>query len=415
MTARRAHRRRAPAARQAMLLLSGMPRRAPIGLPAPGNPIATGGSRAEAGLVAVRVAGLLAGLVAGLGCADHTTSLTFPTPTTDAATGFDAAPGLDGGGADARAPQHYSIVVLPDTQYYASKWHDVFTAQTRWVLDNRDAERIAFVLHTGDIVDGDTPDQWSVAAGALHLLDNQVPYVVTAGNHDYGTFADRMGMGNMYFPAAQLAELPGFVDTFEPDHVENSFSVFTVPGGGRWLVIALEFGPRDEVLAWADRVLKLLHEVPAIVITHAYLYHDGTRYDHVGSPAQSFNPHAYLMAGQPGTTINDGEEIWTKLVAPNSNVKLVFSGHDVSGVGIPPGTTARLTSTRADGTRVHQILANYQTCTSPSCDEVHGGNGFLRIIRFFPETRSLSVSTYSPYLDQSLTDPGNAFALDLTD
>lgn len=353
--------------------------------------------RAVAGLHAAAPAVAVAVALVVAGCADHDASLVFPD--------VDAGP-------VAPSQQSYTIVVLPDTQYYASKWHDVFVAQTKWVLDNREAEHIAFVVHTGDIVDADRPEQWAVASQAMRALDGQVPYVVTAGNHDYTDLADRMGMGNIYFPAAQLAELPGFGDTFEPDHIENSYSVFLVPNG-RWLVVALEFGPRDEVLDWANRVLELFHDVPAIIVTHAYLYHDGTRYDHTNGRGQYFNPHAYVMMGQPGTTINDGEEIWAKLVAPNPNVKLVLSGHDVSGAGIPPGTTARLTSTRPDGTEVHQILANYQTCTAPSCDEVHGGNGFLRLLRFLPEAGTISVATYSPYLDQSLSDPDNAFTLDL--
>ena len=183
-------------------------------------------------------------------------------------------------------------------------------------------------------------------------------------------------------------------------------------------MIALEFGPRDETLAWADAILKQRPDTPAIVITHAYLAHDGRRYDRTNPMSQRFNPHEYTMMG----TINDGEEMWRKLVAPNSNVKLVFSGHDVSGVNLPPGTAALLTSTRADGTRVHQILANYQTCLGPPCktfndgttaQTVHGGNGYLRILRFSPADRTISVRTYSPYVDRSLTDPANQFVLDL--
>lgn len=346
----------------------------------------------------------------------------------DAGNGISPPPSPDGGRGDGASPDGgmtggdpYAIVVLPDTQYYASSFPEIFLAQARWVVENRDAQRIAFVVHTGDIVDSDVPEQWENASRSLHLLDGQVPYVVTAGNHDYTNLADRMGMGNIYFPAAQFAQYPWFGGTFEADHIENSFSLFTV-GATRWLVIALEFGARDEVVAWADGVLALFHDRPAILVTHAYLNHDGTRYDHVGSPQQAFNPHAYVMMGQPGTTINDGEELWRKLIVRHSNVKLVFSGHDVGGQGIPPGTSAWLASTRPDGTRVHQLLANYQTCLNPPCElysdgtttqTVRGGNGFLRILRFSREARTVTVSTYSPYLDASLSDPANQFVLDL--
>jgi Calcineurin-like phosphoesterase len=339
--------------------------------------------------------------------------------TSDGAVPDAAMP--DGPTPDTTSDNDYSIVVLPDTQYYASSWPDVFMAQTRWVIENRDSERISFVLHTGDLVDSDVPAQWEVASRSMHALDNQVPYVVTAGNHDYANLADRMGMGNIYFPPSQFAHAPWFGGTFEPDHIENSFSLFGV-GPARWLVIALEFGPRDEVLDWANTLLKVFRDWPAIVITHAYLYRDGTRYNHAGPVNQQFNPHDYVMMGQAGTTINDGEEIWRKVVQSNSNVKLVFSGHDVNGANLPPGTSALLTSTRTDGSRVHQILANYQTCTNAPCETygagtaaqtVRGGNGYLRILRFSNGGSRVAITTYSPYLDSFLSDPGNQFVVEL--
>lgn len=339
-------------------------------------------------------------------------------PHTDAAVMGDDASDAGTGSADAGSGPAgtYSIVVLPDTQFYASAWPEIFSAQTRWIVDNRQAQEIAFVLHTGDVVDTDIPEQWMRAARSLQLLDDGgIPYAITAGNHDYFNLADRMGLINSYLPPTRFADLPWFGGTFEAGHLENSFSVMTA-GAHKWLVLALEFGPRDEVLAWADTVLKLFRETPAIVITHAYLYRDGTRYDAGLAVHQQFNPHDYVMMGQPGTTVNDGEEMWAKLISVNANVKLVFSGHDVSGSGLPPGTASRLSSTRPDGSVVHQILANYQTCTGSPCETyaggvVHGGNGFLRLLRFSPADGTISVTTYSPSLDEYLHDPGNEFVL----
>lgn len=331
-------------------------------------------------------------------------------------TGVPASDGGldDGGGGGVIAPD-YSIVVLPDTQYYASSFPDIFMEQTRWIVDHRDERQIAFVLHTGDVTDSDGLDQWDVASRSLHQLDGVVPYVIAAGNHDYHTLADRMGMANVFFPPSAFTAFPWFGGTFEPGHIENSFSLITV-GTTRWVVLSLEFGPRDEALAWASTILMAFRDRPAIVITHAYLYHDSTRYNDSGPP-QNFNPHVYAMMGQPRSSINDGEEMWQKLVVPNLNVKLVFSGHDVNFGDLPPGTTGRLTSARPDGSLVHQILANYQTCTGAPCKlsyqgtVANGGNGYLRIVRFSAATHTISVSTYSPHLDRSLDDPANRFDL----
>jgi hypothetical protein len=343
------------------------------------------------------------------------------------ASGTDSSGARDGGavsdGAGAvdgeTSPEDYAIVVLPDTQYYSSSWPDIFAAQTKWIVDNKTSQRIAFVLHAGDIVDSDVPEQWEPASKSLHALDGQLPYVLTAGNHDYDNLADRMGLFNTYFPPSQFEQCPWFGGTFEPGHAENSFSLIG-EAPTRWLVIALEFGPRDAALAWANLVLAQFRDTPAIIITHAYLQHRSLRYDHSTPGPERFNPHDYIMMGQPGGDINDGEEMWRKVVEPNSNVKLVFSGHDVDPAGqLPPGTTGRLTSTRPDGTQVHQILANYQTCLAAPCRTdangapAKGGNGFLRIVRFSPAAHTLTVATYSPYVDQSLTDDANQFTLPL--
>jgi hypothetical protein len=380
------------------------------------------------GQVRARWTSLLFPLLAAAGCdlppdarsgpgLDRDAAADGPGAASDGAAGFEAQGDASARGDGSAPADDYAFVVLPDTQYYASSWPDIFQAQTRWLVDNRDAQRIRFVLHSGDLVDSDVPAQWQVASSSLAALDGQIPYVVSAGNHDYSNLADRMGMGNQYFPPSRFAPFPWFGGTFEPDHIENSFSLITA-GAESWLVISLEFGPRDEALTWAGGVLSALGDHPAIVITHAYLYRDGNRYDHAGAPSQQFNPHGYVMVGQPGTSINDGEEIWQKLILPHPNVKLVFSGHDVSGGDLPPGTAARLTSTRPDGSHVHQILANYQTCLGPPCARsaqgtmVRGGHGFLRILRVSPRTRTIAVSTYSPYLDRTLSDASNEFTID---
>jgi hypothetical protein len=293
----------------------------------------------------------------------------------------------------------FTIVALPDTQYYAANHPEILEAQARWIVRRHALDRIAFVVHEGDVVDADEPQQWQAAARSLHALDGVVPYVLSAGNHDYrrrGTVISRESTIDDYFPPAGFAASGWFKGTFEPGRIENSFAVVDAPGGP-WLILSLEFGARDAVLSWADRLAKRYAALPAIVVTHAYLYSDGTRYDHVARPDQLWNPHRYLAAQEPGG-VNDGEEIWQKLVSRNANILFVLCGHDLAdGVG-------QLTSVRADGSKVHQLLANYQTGAL-------GGEGFLRVMQFFPAKRRVAIRTYSPYVDRFKTDPDNDFTL----
>jgi len=294
----------------------------------------------------------------------------------------------------------FTVVALPDTQYYAAAHPDIFDAQTRWIADHQADHHIAAVVHEGDIVDADEPWQWARAFESLHQLDDVVPYLLSTGNHDY-TRTGNSSIGRAtrigdYFPEPAVARGSRAQGMFERGHVENSFQLIDAPGGA-WLILTLEFGPRDAVIAWADGILRQHTATPAIIVTHAYLRSDDTRYDH-DTPALDWNPHRYVDASAPGG-VNDGQEIWRKLIAPSSNVRFVLCGHDLGdGVG-------RLTSVRADGSRVHQILANYQMGAL-------GGGGYLRLMRFVPGRRHVEVRTYSPYLDRFKTDGSNAFDLE---
>src|SRR5262249_375519 len=245
---------------------------------------------------------------------------------------------------------------------YSSDHPEIFTAQTDWIVAKRDALNIAFVLHEGDIVDDASMSlQWARAHDSLHRLDGVVPYFLTVGNHDISS-AQRDTMIDAFFPVSTFSSLPWFGGTFQPEHIENSYGLVPVPGG-TWLVLALEFGPRQQVLDWADTVLGQFPDLPAMIVTHAYLYFDGTRYDHVLRPDQNWNPHSEGIDGQPGG-VNGGEEMWQKLVSKHDNVSFVLSGHVLPGNTMSPDAAARLTSTRTSGSHCHQLLANYQTCAS---------------------------------------------------
>jgi len=286
----------------------------------------------------------------------------------------------------------FTVVTLPDTQYYTAAHPDILDAQVEWIRRERDTRQIALVLHEGDIVDRDEPSQWTRAASSLRLLDGVVPYVLASGNHDYalrGRVITRDTMLDSYFPPQ-----PAGLD--EPGRNENRFEIVDAPGGP-WLILSLEFGPRDGVLAWADAIARRYAALPAIVVTHAYLTSDDERFDRLGHPQQLWNPHRYLDDRAAGS-VNDGQEIWDKLISRNDNILFVLCGHDLGdGVG-------RLTSVRADGTMVHQILANYQM-------QAQGGGGYLRLLQFSPAERSVHVRTYSPYFDAFKTDPDNDFTL----
>jgi hypothetical protein len=325
--------------------------------------------------------------------------------------------------AGASGPASFSIVVLPDTQHYAQSHPEIFDAQTRWIAQQAAALPIAFVLHTGDIVDhAPSQLQWRRASDAFRALDGVIPYVIAAGNHDLLTVPGKgltfdAPLMNSHFPVTRFRPQPWLQGTFEPDHIQNSYHLLRA-GGRDYLVLSLEFGPRDAVLDWASGILRQHAATPAFVITHAYMYLDGQRYDQNLTGAcggQCFGPHAY---GLP-EPVNDGEQMWQKLVSRHDNVQFVLSGHMLGNAA------SRRRSERPSGTHVHEMLANYQTCgvydpgrpqdcLDPETGKpTKGGDGYLRLMTFDPDRHTVAVKTYSPHLDAFKTSPANQFELEL--
>jgi len=295
----------------------------------------------------------------------------------------------------------WTAVVLPDTQIYVRAYPEMLKAQVDWIVGHRGSRRIRFAIHEGDVTHDNSESQWRLASRALHRLDGHVPYVIATGNHDYGPegcASTRETRLDEYFPAEEMQSRPSFGGTYEPDRLDNSYHLFDTPTGP-WLVLALEFGPRDGAVEWAHDVLEEHPGIPTIVATHVYLYSDHTRYDRTARPDQKWSPHEYGLAELPGG-VNDGEALWRKLVLPRSQIAFVLSGH-VLNEG-----AARRTDVRPDGTVVHQLLANYQT-------EREGGAAFLRLLEFVEGGRKVRVRTYSPFLDEHKTDERNDFVLEV--
>ena len=87
------------------------------------------------------------------------------------------------------APPPFTVVVIPDTQYYVADptQSATFGAQIQWVVDTKDALNTVFVTHLGDIVEHKdrVEQEWIDAAKYMATLDdNDVKNNVAPGNHD---------------------------------------------------------------------------------------------------------------------------------------------------------------------------------------------------------------------------------------
>ena len=183
------------------------------------------------------------------------------------------------------------MVYLPDVQNYNSSDGDFVreVGQMNWILNNKAAFNIKAVIQGGDIVNQNQSDaQWDRAKEAFHMLDGQVPYILAAGNHDFGTtnFQNRNTQYNSYFkitdnPLNNPATGGIIKGTFEPNHLENSYSTFTAPDGRKMLIFNLEYYPRQAVLNWADSIAGQAQyaDYTAVLLTHSFIGSGDTRWN----------------------------------------------------------------------------------------------------------------------------------------
>jgi len=272
----------------------------------------------------------------------------------------------------------FTIIALPDTQYYAQNYPQIFTAQTQWIVSQKDARNIVFVTHLGDIVqDADELFQWDNANTSMTVLDGPsgVPYGLVVGNHDEDPRNDPDGTANfnLYFPYTRHASLPWYGGHYGTDN-DNSYQLFSA-GGMDFVIVHLEFDPdaNSDVLDWADNVLTTYGNRRAIVSSH-YI----------------------LSKTEPGEFGPQGQAIYDAL-KNNANLFLMLCGH-----------CSQLQEGRRtdvfNGNTVYALLSDYQRRS-------HGGDGWLRILEFSPVDNEVRVKTYSPTLDQYETDANSEFIL----
>jgi len=297
-------------------------------------------------------------------------------------------------------PGSWTVVIMPDIQHYSTYCPGLTRLQTQWIVDNKAKYNIVYVLQLGDMTNFNSEKEWERASRGMAILDGIVPYALVPGNHDYSNGSpprDRLSTRiNDYFPPSRFEKWPTFGGTMEPGHIENNYHLFEA-GGRRWIIIGLEFGPRDHVLKWADRILQKHADRTAILFTHAYLCYDGTRFDWaVKGMKQTGNPHKYNVPGG----VNDGVEMWKKLVRKHANVFLVLNGHvadDGLGFQISRGDHGNL---------VNEMVVNFQRLP------VRGG-GWLRLIEFRPDGKTVQAKTYSPFYEEYNTSKDNQFVFTL--
>jgi hypothetical protein len=301
----------------------------------------------------------------------------------------DTGSGDDDDTSDIELPDPFSIVLLPDTQYYAEKLPDTpdntYYLQTQWIVDHQAAEDIRAAVHLGDITDNNTPDEWAIASEAHATLDAAgIPYSVLPGNHDFldgGDFGRGDTLMGDYFGESRFAGQPWYGGAFSSSNT-NNYITFEV-GDLRFMVLSLEYAPRKDPLCWAEDVIASHPDHRVIVATHCHQTHGGGYT--TSCPNASYT-----------TTGSTPQVVWDELLARHSTIVLTVAGH--------VGDSEIRARTSNTGHTVHEMLVDYQfeagcdEAQASSCTEhcrmgTYTGNGWLRLLTVDPPAGVVHAST----------------------
>lgn len=215
------------------------------------------------------------------------------------------------------------IAVFGDIQYYTDDDHKIVLYQNTIDWINEQARNgVAFdcVLHTGDITNSNLSSSYSRFHKATSSLNSSISYFSTIGDHDYqwgekGIINDR---NNTLF--SNFMDFPSTKDRviacYEEGKMENVVYRNEVQGE-RIDVMCLEFGPRDEVVEWANAYLSDHSDTKFILINHEYLESGG----------EIRTQKLKCVSRLRNTTYTKPKDLWEKLIFPNDNVLFILCGH----------------------------------------------------------------------------------------
>lgn len=249
----------------------------------------------------------------------------------------------------------------------------------------------ACVLQNGDLTEYNIATQWNYADVALSHLGDNILLVSSTGNHDYnwGVNAEINNRGSSLFNSMKCLST---LRNREPLQFENGkYDNIIVPiklQDEPLNIISLEFGPRKEVIQWADSIVRANPKKKYILMTHEWMTRSGER----------IITGSYADMQMPSISHSNPQEIWEKMVYPNDNILCVLCGHN--------GFCKYLFSTNQAGRDVCQILFNLQY-------QDNGGDGMVQLWEFPDSESVINISVYNTITRKFHTDPDTRVTVQL--
>ena len=317
-------------------------------------------------------------------------------------------------------PASSTLILLGDPQGYVK--YDLNTPildlVMYWIADNAEHLNIKAALCTGDLVEQNdnnalnrnmlnrtSRQMWEAVSRSFSIIDGKVPHLHSPGNHDYGFLhaEDEHTFYPDYFTAERQGRI--LLDRLVAEYpnregrasLENAAYEFEFDGWNRKiLVITAEFAPSDGAVEWAKQLClsDKYKDHHVIYMTHSYMKCHKCKNEVTST-------EKYGLTQRQGN--NSGVQLWEKLFSQVPNIRFVICGHHGHGQEMTPeGKKDRYdwnvgwrVDRNAAGRNVYQMMFNVQTLGGGW--EGNGGDGWLRILEFMPDGKTIKVRTYSPF------------------
>ena len=273
-------------------------------------------------------------------------------------------------------PGAYSIAVIPDIQELSMAYPDKLNTIMQWIADNREKENILFAADMGDVTwnghlsvnPAAAPKEFENARHGFDILkDAGVEFSISYGNHDFtpasGNTPRNTDMYNDYFPYEYFTDQESFGGAQEEGRSDNMYYYVEAPKVN-YLIVALEYSPDAETIAWANEVIAAHPDHTVIVTVHDYLKGNGTRWD-------------------------SGTRLWNELLKKHENILFLLCGHDWSTDY--SGDLVMRKDKGDNGNTVYQVMTNAQ-----DIDQSRKGVGTLLMLRFSEDGSIIDFNYFSP-------------------
>lgn len=241
------------------------------------------------------------------------------------------------------AEYDYSFAVLGDLQYTTQFYPDDLHHPFDWLINNKDAKNLQYVINVGDITNGSANVEYeTISEQLLRLKEAGIDQSLVRGNHD------KLADYDTYITAEKFMYGDGEFESYDGT-MKTYYQKLNI-GGIKYMIMVLDFFPSTAEVDWAKAKIDANPDYNVIVNTHGYLDSDMQLIgeDKVYDVEDRVDADGNPVGGHAGQYIYDN------LVVPCSNVVMVICGHEFS-----EGPEIK-TITREDGSTAVQMLVDFQ-------------------------------------------------------